>query len=269
MPSDREPSIPSTDGNSWTAWTHEIRRVEFDGLMKHVRLGPDSTVLELGCGDGFQQTLLSECFARVLAIDPKNAPIRRDAFSFAVAEALPFPSSAFDLVISNCVLEHLQDRARALEETVRVLRPGGYVAHVVPAPFWKAASLLLNPIGYPLRVAEKWWAWRRVSHQTGDATPLNGARPARPRILRVLGRWVYPPIHGTYLSHISEYQSYRRERWLEVLRHPMLVLVADEPLVSATQFGFLRFRFVSLRQRLARHGLESSRVFVMRKVLER
>jgi SAM-dependent methyltransferase len=256
----------SPDGDSWTEWTHEIRRIEFDGMMRYIPLGRDSTTLELGCGDGFQQTLLRERFARVFAIDPKHAPARHDGFSFAVAEALPFGASTFDLVVSNCVLEHLSDRSRGMEETVRALRPGGYVAHVVPSRFWKVASLLLNPLGYPLRVAEKWCALRQMSREGGASGSLGAQAATRPGIAQVLGRWVYPPIHGTYGSHLAEYESYGRDRWLECLRHPHLVHVADAPLVAATQFGFLRFRFVALRKRLARRGLGSSRVFVMRKV---
>jgi len=253
----------SIEGDSWTRWVHEIRRMEFDGMMKYVPLGRDSTVLELGCGDGFQLELLRERFTRVLAIDPKHRPARVRGFSFAAAEALPFHDGTFDFVVSNCVLEHLEDRRRGMEETVRVLRPGGYVAHVVPSRFWKVASLLLNPLGYPLRVAEKWWALRQIQNQT--STPVNPVGATRPGILQVLGRWIYPPIHGTYTSHLSEYQQYGREQWLQSLTHPRLVQVADAPLLCVTQFGFLRFRFIPLRRWLGGHGLDSSRVFVMRK----
>jgi len=225
-------------------------------------------VLELGCGDGFQLHLLGGRFDRVFAIDPMHAPARTERFAFAVAEELPFGDSTFDLIVSNCVLEHLEDRSRGVEEAVRVLRPGGYMAHVVPSRYWKAASLLLNPLGYPLRVMEKWWAWQQRARDNSAIKSFD-THGEQPGILQVLGRWIYPPIHGTYASHLAEYQSYRRDRWLEIFRHPQLVLVADVPLVCATQFGFLRFRFIRLRKWLARQGLSSSRVFVMRKVAQK
>ncbi|HEV2494010.1 MAG TPA: class I SAM-dependent methyltransferase [Terriglobia bacterium] len=82
-------------------------------------------VLELGCGDGFQLYLLRERFARVFPIDPKHAPADSAGFSFTVAEDLPFGDSTFDLIVSNCVLEHLKDRPRGIKEAVRVLRLGG------------------------------------------------------------------------------------------------------------------------------------------------
>ena len=40
-------------------------------------------------------------------------------------EAMPFADAAFDLVIANHVLEHVDDDARALAEIHRVLAPGG------------------------------------------------------------------------------------------------------------------------------------------------
>ena len=172
----------SIEGNSWTKWLHEVRKIEFDGMMEHVPLRRDSTALELGCGDGFQLELLRERFTRVFAIDPKHVPDNAWGFSYAIAEALPFPECTFDLIVSSSVIEHLEDRGRGMDEAVRVLRPGGYMAHIVPSRFWKAASLLLNPLGYPLRVAEKWWAMHQVGREkqtlgSVSPDPQGAARP--------------------------------------------------------------------------------------------
>ncbi len=253
------------EGPSWTRWLHEVRRMEFEGMMQCVPSPRDSTVLEVGCGDGFQRDRLIERFARVFAIDASHRPGRPAGFAFAVAEALPFPNATFDLVVSSSVIEHLDDRRRGLDEIVRVLRPGGYTAHVVPSRFWKAASLFFNPIGYPLRVAEKWWARRRVVPETrGEA--LGSERDVQPGVPKVLAQWIVPPIHGTFNSHLSEYRSYGRQQWLEAFAHPRLVPVTDAPLTCATQFGFLRFHFIPLRKRLGLCGFNACRVFVMRRI---
>jgi SAM-dependent methyltransferase len=258
--------MQSTEGNSWIRWTHEVRRAEFEGMLKDVSLGRDSTVLELGCGDGFQFSLLRQRFARVFAIDPANMPDQAGGCVYAVAEALPFEDETFDLIVSNCVLEHLNDRRRALDESVRVLKPGGFMAHVVPSRFWKVASLLLNPIGYPLRVAEKWRAMRFVTRGGGMPESTGRRQASRPTLRQVLGRWVCPPIHGTYPGHFSELRAYGREHWAQSFVHPQLIQLIDAPLVCATQFGFLRFRLLPARKWLGRHGLDSSRVFVMQKM---
>jgi SAM-dependent methyltransferase len=48
-------------------------------------------------------------------------------FEFAVldAQAIPFPGEGFDAVIANHMLYHVPDRAQALSEIERVLKPGG------------------------------------------------------------------------------------------------------------------------------------------------
>lgn len=42
-----------------------------------------------------------------------------------VGEFLPFPENSFDLILSNEVLEHVQDDALTVQEMVRCLKPGG------------------------------------------------------------------------------------------------------------------------------------------------
>lgn len=49
-----------------------------------------------------------------------------------VGEAIPFPDASFDVVFSNNVLEHTQNPEQVLAESIRVLRPGGVMYHVVP-----------------------------------------------------------------------------------------------------------------------------------------
>jgi SAM-dependent methyltransferase len=254
------------EGRSWTRWLHEIRRIEFVRTMRYVPLGPDSTVLELGCGEGFQLDLLRERFRRVFAVDPEAIPDSRTGFAKCVAEALPFPDRFFDLVVSSSVTEHLTDRQRAMEEVRRVLRPGGYAAHVVPTRLWKFTSLALNPLGYPLRVIEKWYARRRLRHDgigTGRARLRELPTPGMPR---VLGRWLFPPIHGTFSSHTAEYRSYGRQQWIRAFALQGFKFVAELPLLFYTPFGFCRFRLVPQRVWAAYHGFASTRAFIFQAV---
>ena len=56
-----------------------------------------------------------------------------------VGEDLPFGDATFDLIVSFQVLEHTQIPEMVLQETVRVLKPGGYIHFVVPNynSFWE------------------------------------------------------------------------------------------------------------------------------------
>jgi SAM-dependent methyltransferase len=242
------------------------RTVEVKGALEHVPLGKDSIALDLGCGDGFATKLLRERFACVFSVDPDHAPDDgRSCFAFAVAEALPFRDCTFDLIFSSSVIEHLEDRPRGLDEAARVLQPGGYMVHIVPTRFWKAASLLLNPIGYPLRVAEKWRSTRKLAREGGLPGKYRSGGRLQPGIAAVLGRWFRPPIHGSYSSHSSEFRSYGRRHWSRLFNRPDLIRVAEVRSPCWTTFGFFRFRLIALRARLGSVGLNATLAFIMRK----
>lgn len=51
-----------------------------------------------------------------------------------------FPDNTFDLVITQDVLEHLFDPAKALEEIARTIKPGGAHVFTVPWYSWKATE---------------------------------------------------------------------------------------------------------------------------------
>jgi ubiquinone/menaquinone biosynthesis C-methylase UbiE len=93
-------------------------------------------VLEVGCGDG---SIWGENLGRVpeswrlmlTDMSPAMVDAARDALgeraAYAVADVqeLPFADGRFDGAIANHVLFHVEDRATALGELSRVLRPGG------------------------------------------------------------------------------------------------------------------------------------------------
>jgi ubiquinone/menaquinone biosynthesis C-methylase UbiE len=98
--------------------------------------------LDLGCGTGaFTEALLDRAHpASVAAIDPAPAQIdharakplaQKVDFRVADAQDLPFDDASFDVVVSALVLNFIPDRARALGEMRRVLRPGGVAAAYV------------------------------------------------------------------------------------------------------------------------------------------
>jgi ubiquinone/menaquinone biosynthesis C-methylase UbiE len=67
--------------------------------------------------------------------------------SNAVGESLPFPDESFDIVYSANVLEHTQDPAKVLMESVRVLRPGGLLHMEIPnhLSYFEGHYLVLMP----------------------------------------------------------------------------------------------------------------------------
>jgi SAM-dependent methyltransferase len=104
-------------------------------------LPAEATVLELGCGPAYLwksnldrvpagwTITLSDFSAGMLKQAKQNLGERASAFRFEIidAQAIPFETHTFDAVIANHMLYHVPDRAQALAEMRRVLKPGGKV----------------------------------------------------------------------------------------------------------------------------------------------
>ena len=108
--------------------------------LRHARIRPGETVLDLGCGAGIDAILAARRAGpagRVLALDVLPAMLERTRAAAAEAglenveavegdmEAIPLPDASVDHVISNGVVNLAPRKARVLAECARVLRPGG------------------------------------------------------------------------------------------------------------------------------------------------
>ncbi|MEP7358171.1 MAG: class I SAM-dependent methyltransferase, partial [Anaerolineales bacterium] len=89
-------------------------------------LGPASRILENGCGLGLYIPPLRELAPNVFGLEYEFERAaeagRRFPPSLVVCgagEALPYPAGSFDLILSNEVIEHVQDDRAAVAEMVR------------------------------------------------------------------------------------------------------------------------------------------------------
>lgn len=101
--------------------------------------GPDSEVLELGCGPGFYSRALAERFPRisVLGIDSskrlidyarakaRSSDLRNCAFKWGNVLDLPQADDSFSELIASRLFTILPERERVVAEMFRVLSPGG------------------------------------------------------------------------------------------------------------------------------------------------
>jgi SAM-dependent methyltransferase len=118
-------------------------------------------VLVAGCGGGGMPLSLAEEAAQVVGIDPaerfQDAGVRLGRergfanlhFALADGMALPFPTGAFDLVLSHAVIEHVADAPLYLRECARVLAPGGHV-YLSTAPYLSFAGAHLPRLRIPV-----------------------------------------------------------------------------------------------------------------------
>ncbi|MDP3968160.1 MAG: methyltransferase domain-containing protein [Nocardioides sp.] len=146
--------------------------VDFDrlGLLAGDR------VLDMGCGAGRHAFEMYRRGADVIAFDQDADELARVGELFAAmraegevpaggdadikegdALALPFADGEFDRIVAAEVLEHIPADIQAIDELVRVLRPGGTLAVSVPRWFpeivcWKLSEDYHNTPGGHIRI---------------------------------------------------------------------------------------------------------------------
>jgi ubiquinone/menaquinone biosynthesis C-methylase UbiE len=120
---------------------HSIRtpaeRAAWDRMLDLILPAAGSlAALDIGCGTGFLSFELASRGHRVTGVDfapsmivqaRKKAAERQATIRFeeADAEQLPFASASFDIAVSRHLLWTLPNPERAIDEWIRVLRPGG------------------------------------------------------------------------------------------------------------------------------------------------
>ena len=110
---------------------HPVVLATFDPLAKAIikaaKNYPCSSILDVGCGNGYLQFTLEKYFKNVIGIDYSssmlsNNPCKRKLVGLCTQ--LPFPNDSFDLVTASHLLHHLdeEDRIQTLREMKRVAR---------------------------------------------------------------------------------------------------------------------------------------------------
>lgn len=144
--------VDDADANAFRAYLDSITGLETIRAAKrrsHRLLDPDAgdRLLDVGCGTGDDVRALAERVgddgtvvgldaSESLTRDARDRTARASPARFAVGDAhdLPLAPDRFDGARAERVLQHLPDPQAALDELVRVTRPGGRV--VVTDPDW-------------------------------------------------------------------------------------------------------------------------------------
>ena len=120
--------------------SHSERSAEDSAAFLLPHLTAEMRLLDVGCGPATITCDLATHVAEAVGIEPPGSVLdtaRANAASRGVANVsfeegsvyeLAFDDDSFDAAYAHQVLQHLSDPVRAIEEMVRVTKPGGIVA---------------------------------------------------------------------------------------------------------------------------------------------
>jgi SAM-dependent methyltransferase len=115
-----------------------LHRHHFNRHLREISGVARGLLLDIGCGEKPFRPFLSP--RRYLGVDlPHFSGGMKGVISaadvFGDARALPFRDRSLDTVVAFQILEHTPDPCRVLEESHRVLRPGGGLVVTVPQSY--------------------------------------------------------------------------------------------------------------------------------------
>jgi 2-polyprenyl-3-methyl-5-hydroxy-6-metoxy-1,4-benzoquinol methylase len=188
--------------------------IHYDGRLDACVPASATSVLDVGCGDGFLAARLARRVPHVVAIDADAPALGRARARFPDAKVTwchgdvlthPLGRESFDAVVSNATLHQLPDAGEALRRLSQLVRPGGTLAIVgFVRTEWRDLPWAMTALacrGVANRVRGKWehtapktWpppdTLRQLRRSLREALP--GARISRLLMGRYLIVWHAP-----------------------------------------------------------------------------
>lgn len=136
--------------NAYNQWVHQYdtndnstRDLNAEVLRQQPFELAGKRVLEIGCGTGLNTIRLAHRARSVIGVDISEGMLRQASSRLRASTASilqadftkPWPfDQAFDVIVANLVLEHVQNLGHIFGEAHRLLRPGGllYIGELHP-----------------------------------------------------------------------------------------------------------------------------------------
>lgn len=182
-----------------------------DKLLALCHIGDAREVLNVGCGIGVGSAYIARKFGcRVVGVDisekmiawsQKRAKEERveDRVEFRTADVLdlPFEADRFDVVFAESVFIFVEDKKRAIQECVRVTKPGGYVGlnegFWIKQPSQEMVGRVKDAIGPCISTIEAWeelWEASGLQERVIEIRQLDSRKEMQDRIQWIGWRWI-------------------------------------------------------------------------------
>jgi hypothetical protein len=146
----------------------------------------------------------------------------------------------------------------------RVVKPGGYLVHVVPSASWRFWTSVAY---YPEQLRKVIRSMRRRARASAAQSAAGDVRVSPSPRARGKMSLLLPPRHGEHASALGELFTFRRRAWLRLLDRPELELVSGTPHHLFYSGGTILGRAIGfrMRERLSRILGSACHIFILRK----
>lgn len=136
MTQDKQKEIDFFDAlasdQEYNVFTDQANTKIIDTVVAVSALQKGAKVLDIGCGSGIFTKMLHERGFEVTGIDLSHALLKLGGknvpeidFVQGDAESMPFAAESFDVVMFSCLLHHLPEPQKCIQEARRLLKPTG------------------------------------------------------------------------------------------------------------------------------------------------
>gem|GEM_PF-2827178 len=248
-----------------------VREKEIKLVLNEIKRYPNANLLEVGCGSGFQASILQKDLEFFIPSDVTYERLSRSAiklknFIKCSGEYLPFKRNVFGIVYMSQVLEHIKNKRNALKEMKRVLNnESGTLIVVVPTSFWKVLSVLtyyLNSLYFYLPKFIFSDCWRYVSLKRFGSRFCADYKQRKSDSRRRISIYLLPKPHGEYQSNLEEFMAYKEHSWVHLIQSSGFEVFKIEHLFTHIPKCFILLPYFSSKKL----ALSSSLIIVSKKL---
>jgi len=207
----------------------DLRGRPFVELTARVSAESPSYVVDLGCGTGELTAMLAQRWPDATVVGVDSSPDMVDtAQQYATAGRLSFevadlrrwrPARPVDVITANAVLQWVPGHLNLVDELVRALAPGGWLAFQVPDNFTEPSHTLLRD----LRLSPR---WRDKLGEGADRTA--GVERPETYLRKLLDLGLEADVWQTTYQQVLQGEDAVLEWVKGTALRPVLSLLADE-----------------------------------------
>ena len=251
--------------NAYNKSIHTIREKEIEFINDLFDNCKHKSLLELGCGDGFQSKLLKNYFNSIISTDLNekrmNFSLINQGITLEVLDAElvgeNYSKEFFDFIFSSNVIEHLPKYEKCLDGIKKVLKNDGIAIIILPNTLWRLSAIIFH---YPYKMKNIFYRILGKKNLKGDSSGNNLKISKKNN--KLLNLFI-PKAHGAYKNCLVELYEFSKYKWKKAFFKSgfQIVEIRKGPLSSGYRFGFNK-----TKKLLAKIGLTTEYIYVLKKV---